>query len=476
MTSNWDKAGEQQKELDARLSKLLQTVCGTEQECQEDTGLLVTSISELKKELDELAKAIEQAEAGSKAQPQQVGSLSASVVTGRLDTIRSRIVTLEDGVGYALAGERSGSVFAWIVFGLGVLALISVFYWYLGLHTGKFSPFIDPPGMINAEQAAGDKSMGKTAEKGADEKSGTGKGGAVADKQTKKTVSKTTSGAISRDVNVKQQKDLSRIASVRAYISALEIVTAEQAITTQENAKQETPAKPAEEETAADGDEANQKVSENTGKVDSAGTEPAANTTDTAARIHKRLKTQLAEAIQTLDVSTSLTEHQAGHLEALQKGITEDAIEPRVLAIYSEELSFAIETADDDYFWETGAGRYAEVLFGAFFGVMVFALYNWWKFMPKPGRPRWAAWLVAKIFLALMSSFVFVVLLSQISFTTPTSLTTGGAIGLGTAPIEMVIAVAILAGFFGHKAIGGLDAYTGRLFGDGDGGQEGKNS
>jgi hypothetical protein len=119
----------------------------------------------------------------------------------------------------------------------------------------------------------------------------------------------------------------------------------------------------------------------------------------------------------------------------------------------------------EPYFWDRGAGRYAEVLFASFFGVMVFALYNWWKHMRRPWRSWWLGWYVAKIFLALLVSFAFVVLLSQVNFTTPSSLQSQTAFGLGTAPIEMVIAVSILSGYFGHKALESLERYADRLFG-----------
>jgi hypothetical protein len=137
----------------------------------------------------------------------------------------------------------------------------------------------------------------------------------------------------------------------------------------------------------------------------------------------------------------------------------------KAIIIYTDQISRTIRDLKKPYFWDQGPGRYAEVLFASFFGVMVFALHNWWKYMRRPSRDWWLGWYVAKIFLALTVSFTFVAILSQVNFTTPSSLQSQTAFGLGTAPIEIVIAVSVLTGYFGHKALDSLEKYADRLFG-----------
>jgi len=184
--------------------------------------------------------------------------------------------------------------------------------------------------------------------------------------------------------------------------------------------------------------------------------------------IHKTLR----DTADTLKVMTSVSADTGSLYAALQDEISPknstaegtQHLNAKAIMIYSNQLGKTVRELPEPYFWERGAKRYAEVLFASFFGVMAFALYNWWKQMRRPARGWWFGWYVAKIFLALMVSFIFVAILSQVNFTTPTSLQSQTAFGLGTAPMEIVIAVSMLAGYFGHKALDALEGYAERLF------------
>lgn len=136
-----------------------------------------------------------------------------------------------------------------------------------------------------------------------------------------------------------------------------------------------------------------------------------------------------------------------------------------VVAVHLDRIVEDVLKAEEGFFWDRGVGRYVEVLFAIFFGVMAFALYNTWEYMRHPGRAWWVAWHVAKAFMALVLGFVTIVILSQVNFATPASLENQTALGLGTAPIELVMAVSALAGYFSHRMLGFLDRYADKVFG-----------
>lgn len=136
-----------------------------------------------------------------------------------------------------------------------------------------------------------------------------------------------------------------------------------------------------------------------------------------------------------------------------------------VLGVHVDRIVEDVLKAEESFFWDRGVGRYVEVLFALFFGVMVFALQNTWEYMRHPGRAWWVAWHIVKVVMAVVLGFVTIVILSQVNFATPTSLEDQQALGLGFARIELVIAVSILAGYFGHRMVGFLDKYADKLFG-----------
>jgi hypothetical protein len=191
--------------------------------------------------------------------------------------------------------------------------------------------------------------------------------------------------------------------------------------------------------------------------------------------LREHVQKTLQEPVDTLKVVVGLSPDTGGLYSELKNettpksasadGLGSQNLNSKAIIIYSNQISKTIRDLKEPYFWERGSGRYAEVLFGSFFGAMVFALYNWWKHMRRPARAWWLGWGIAKIFLALMVSFTLVAILSQVNFTTPSGLQSQTAFGLGTAPIEIVIAVSILAGYFGHKALDSLENYADRLFG-----------
>ena len=136
-----------------------------------------------------------------------------------------------------------------------------------------------------------------------------------------------------------------------------------------------------------------------------------------------------------------------------------------VIGVHVDRIVEDVLKAEEPFFWDRGVGRYVEVLFAIFFGVMAFALYNTWEYMRHPGRSWWVAWHIAKVFMALVLGFVTIVILSQVNFATPSSLENQMALGLGTAPIELVLAVSALAGYFSHRMLGFLDRYANKMFG-----------
>ncbi|MDH7490324.1 MAG: hypothetical protein QHH80_12565 [Anaerolineae bacterium] len=142
-----------------------------------------------------------------------------------------------------------------------------------------------------------------------------------------------------------------------------------------------------------------------------------------------------------------------------------DKANGEVVAVYLDRIVEDVLKSEEGFFWDRGVGRYVEVLFAIFFGVMAFALYNTWEYMRHPGRSWWVAWHVAKAFMALVLGFVTIVILSQVNFATPASLEKQTALGLGTAPIELVMAVSALAGYFSHRMLGFLDRYADKVFG-----------
>ncbi|GAB4506263.1 MAG: hypothetical protein Kow00123_04010 [Anaerolineales bacterium] len=142
-----------------------------------------------------------------------------------------------------------------------------------------------------------------------------------------------------------------------------------------------------------------------------------------------------------------------------------DKANGEVVAVYLDRIVEDVLKSEEGFFWDRGVGRYVEVLFAIFFGVMAFALYNTWEYMRHPGRSWWVAWHVAKAFMALVLGFVTIVILSQVNFATPSSLEKQTALGLGTAPIELVMAVSALAGYFSHRMLGFLDRYADKVFG-----------
>jgi len=199
--------------------------------------------------------------------------------------------------------------------------------------------------------------------------------------------------------------------------------------------------------------------------------------------LREHIQKSLQEPVDTLKVVAGLSpdiaslyselKNETAPTSANADGLGSQNLNDRAIIIYSNQISKAIRELKGPFFWDRGSGRYAEVLFASFFGVMVFALYNWWKHMQRPSRGWWLGWYVAKVFLALMVSFAFVAILSQVNFTTPSSLQSQTAFGLGTAPIEIVIAVSMLTGYFGHKALDALEKYADRLFGSITAGQLG---
>ncbi|MBC7258401.1 MAG: hypothetical protein H5T65_04065 [Chloroflexi bacterium] len=142
-----------------------------------------------------------------------------------------------------------------------------------------------------------------------------------------------------------------------------------------------------------------------------------------------------------------------------------DKANGEVVGVYLDRIVEDVLKGEEGFFWDRGVGRYVEVLFAIFFGVMAFALYNTWEYMRHPGRSWWVAWHVAKAFMALVLGFVTIVILSQVNFATPASLEKQTALGLGTAPIELVMAVSALAGYFSHRMLGFLDRYADKVFG-----------
>lgn len=156
----------------------------------------------------------------------------------------------------------------------------------------------------------------------------------------------------------------------------------------------------------------------------------------------------------------------AGSAERIRAELArKDKANGEVVAVYLDRIVEDVLKGEEGFFWDRGVGRYVEVLFAIFFGVMAFALYNTWEYMRHPGRAWWVAWHVAKAFIALVLGFVAIVILSQVNFATPASLEKQTALGLGTAPIELVMAVAALAGYFSHRVLGFLDRYADKVFG-----------
>lgn len=142
-----------------------------------------------------------------------------------------------------------------------------------------------------------------------------------------------------------------------------------------------------------------------------------------------------------------------------------DEMNGEVIGVHVDRIVDDVLKAEEPFFWARGVGRYIEVLFALFFGVMTFALYNTWEYMRHPGRSWWVAWHIAKVFMALVLGFVTIVILSQVNFVTPSSLENQTALGLGLAPIELLIAVSALTGYFSHRMLGFLDRYANKVFG-----------
>ena len=142
-----------------------------------------------------------------------------------------------------------------------------------------------------------------------------------------------------------------------------------------------------------------------------------------------------------------------------------DKMNGEVIGVHVDRIVDDVLKAEEPFFWDRGVGRYVEVLFAIFFGVMTFALYNTWEYMRHPGRSWWIAWHIAKVVMALVLGFVTIVILSQVNFATPSSLENQTALGLGTAPIELLMAVSALTGYFSHRMLGFLDRYANKVFG-----------
>lgn len=174
-----------------------------------------------------------------------------------------------------------------------------------------------------------------------------------------------------------------------------------------------------------------------------------------------QMETTLAEAQFAPGDRSALTEVIDGMRTALTAS---GDVNGGVVSLYADNMIETLKT-EESFFWEHGVGRYAEVLFAVFFGVMAFALYNNWEYMRHPGRAWWIAWHIAKGLMALVLGFVTIVILSQVNFTTPGSIEDQTALGLGFAPIELVIAISALAGYFSHRMVGFLDRYADRIFG-----------
>ena len=79
-------------------------------------------------------------------------------------------------------------------------------------------------------------------------------------------------------------------------------------------------------------------------------------------------------------------------------------------------------------------------------------------------RRYWAAWHLVKVVTIPMITTVFIFILSQINFATPESLEAGTALGLGTAPMEFVWAIAFLGGYFGNRTVDYLEGYAPIVF------------
>jgi hypothetical protein len=152
------------------------------------------------------------------------------------------------------------------------------------------------------------------------------------------------------------------------------------------------------------------------------------------------------------------------HYQKIRTELTAKTPDDKVILEHVDQVVEHILKEEEPFFWETGAGRYVEVLFGSFFGIMTFALYNWWKFMRRPVRAYYLAWHVAKIILSLVASVIIVAVLSQVNFATPTSLKDQTAIGLGTASMDIVVAFSMLSGYFSHLVVDYLEAYATRIF------------
>jgi hypothetical protein len=152
------------------------------------------------------------------------------------------------------------------------------------------------------------------------------------------------------------------------------------------------------------------------------------------------------------------------HYQKIKEELEATTPSGKLIVDHVDQILEHVLKAEEPFFWEIGAGRYVEVLFASFFGIMAFSLLNWWKHMRRPLREYWLAWHVAKIILSLVASVIIVAILSQVNFTTPTSLRDQTAVGLGTASMDFVVAFSMLAGYFSHLVVDYLEAYASRIF------------
>ena len=176
----------------------------------------------------------------------------------------------------------------------------------------------------------------------------------------------------------------------------------------------------------------------------------------------------LTNGISTLEPELSAREAISGTLLAINTELEKDVVEKpelvRQFATLEEQIrldSTQVPSASRYGFWSGGADRWIEVAFWSLFGTLVFLLseIKYWSCRQKCNYTKYTLWYFANLLRGPFVSMLILFALSSIAITI-----VGLELDVNNAPIEALIFLAAILGFYSRTATKVLDQVVAEIF------------
>jgi hypothetical protein len=176
----------------------------------------------------------------------------------------------------------------------------------------------------------------------------------------------------------------------------------------------------------------------------------------------------LTKGISALEPELSAREAISGMLLAINTELEKDVVEKpelvRQFATLEEQIrldSTQVPSASRFGFWSEGADRWIEVAFWSLFGTLVFLLseIKYWSCRQRCNYTKYTLWYFANLLRGPFVSMLILFALSSIAITI-----VGLELDVNNAPIEALIFLAAILGFYSRTATKVLDQVVAEIF------------